>query len=320
MSWNQEKSLHLVTKNGLSVLKFREMMKTLMKHGETLLDIIIDPASSYQDQSVLEIYMAADNVDLIMTAGQLLFTLESIMELFLTHGCPDLQTESIYSKLSQTNIMKFNNCGVLTGVLETEFLDLQDENIIKQLTDFDDSLGSWITNSVFLLSNRNGLRRGNNSAITAGFASLPISNQNAQVEYVFQRMRTIGTWTDALEYARKHRYLLKTNEVDRVVMTSTFGLHINQLRAYVYSARRNEIPAVITESYLREIGGFGLNSVTIKAELSNMAAYLENKINLQITDISTKLNAIRVTPKLVAATEEGYVNHSLDILDLPDDN
>ena len=103
-------------------------------------------------------------------------------------------------------------------------------------------------------------------------------------------------------------------------MASTFGLHINQLRAYVYSARRTEIPAVITESYIREIGGFGLNSVTIKLKLSNMAAYLENKINLQITDISSKLNAIQVTPKLVAATEEGYVNHSLDILDLPDDN
>ena len=58
----------------------------------------------------------------------------------------------------------------------------------------------------------------------------------------------------------------------------------------------------------------------MKAELSNLAAYLENKINLQITDISIKLNAIRVTPKLVAATEEGYVNHSLDILDLPDEN
>ena len=103
-------------------------------------------------------------------------------------------------------------------------------------------------------------------------------------------------------------------------MASTFGIHINQLRAYVYSSRRNKIPALITESYLREIGGFGLNSVNMKAELSNMAAYLENKINIQITNILIKFNAIRVTPKLVSAKEEGYVNHSLDILDLPDEN
>ena len=110
------------------------------------------------------------------------------------------------------------------------------------------------------------------------------------------------------------------DEVDRVVMASTFGLHINQLRAYVYSSRRNKIPAVINESYLREIGGFGLSSIHMKAELSNMAAYLENKINIQTEDISIKMNAIRVTPKPVLATEEGYVNHSLDILDLPDEN
>ena len=95
-----------------------------MNHGETFLDVIIDPTSSYQDQSVLEVYMAADNVDLIMTSGQMLLTFESIMELFITHGCPDLETQSIYSKLARTNIMKFNNCGVLTGMLEAEFLDL----------------------------------------------------------------------------------------------------------------------------------------------------------------------------------------------------
>ena len=99
----------------------------------------------------------------------------------------------------------------MTGVLEAEFLYLQDEDIIKQLTDFDDSMGSWITNIVFLLNNRNGLRRGHNSAITTGLASLPISTQNSQIEFVFQCMRTIGTLTDTLEYARKHRYLLKTS-------------------------------------------------------------------------------------------------------------
>ena len=109
--------------------------------------------------------------------------------------------------------------------------------------------------------------------ITTGLASLPISTQNSQIEFVFQRMRTKGTWTDTLEYARKHRYLFKTNEADRVVMTSTFGSHINQLRAYAYSSRMNKIPTAINESYLRENGGFGLSSINMKAELSNMAAY-----------------------------------------------
>ena len=70
-------------------------MKTLMNHGETLLDVIVDPTSGYQDQSVLEVYMAADNVDLIMTAGQMLFTFESIMELFITSGCPCLYIECL---------------------------------------------------------------------------------------------------------------------------------------------------------------------------------------------------------------------------------
>ena len=60
-------------------------MKTLMNHRETLLDIIVDPTSSYQDQSVLEVYMTADNIDIFMTAGQMLFTFGSIMELFITH-------------------------------------------------------------------------------------------------------------------------------------------------------------------------------------------------------------------------------------------
>ena len=110
--------------------------------------------------------------------------------------------------------MKFNNCGVLTGVLETEFLDLQDEDIIKQLTDSDDSMGSWIINSVFLLNNRKGLQRGYNSALTTGLACLPISTQSSQIKVVFQRMGTIGTWTDTLEYARKHRDLFKTQELD----------------------------------------------------------------------------------------------------------
>ena len=84
MSWNQERKLHLTTKNGLPVFKFRELTKTLMTHGETLLDVIIYPTSSYQDQSVLEVYMAADNLDLVMTAEQMLFKFESIMELFIT--------------------------------------------------------------------------------------------------------------------------------------------------------------------------------------------------------------------------------------------
>ena len=82
----------------------------------------------------------------------------------------------------------------------------------------------------------------------------------------------------------------------------------------------SKIPAAINESYLREIGGFGLSSINMRAELNNMAAYLENKINIQMEDISVKMNAIRVTPKPVPATEEGYVNHSLDILEQSDEN
>ena len=82
----------------------------------------------------------------------------------------------------------------------------------------------------------------------------------------------------------------------------------------------NKIPTAINESYLREIGGFGLSSINMRAEHNNMAAYLENKINIQMEDISVKMNAIRVTPKPVSATEAGYVNHSLDILDQPDEN
>ena len=53
-----------------------------------------------------------------------------------------------------------------------------------------------------------------------------------------------------------------------------------------------------------------------------MAAYLENKINIQMEDISVKMNAMtcEATSKPVLATEAGYVNHSLDILDQPDEN
>ena len=42
-----------------------------------------------------------------------------------------------------------------------------------------------------------------------------------------------------------------------------------------------------------------------------------NKINIQMEDISVKMNAMT---KPVLATEAGYVNHSLDILDQPDEN
>ena len=111
--------------------------------------VIVDPTSRSQDQSVLEVYM-------VMTSGQMLFTLELIMELFISQGCPDLATQRIYSMLAQTNIIKYNNAGMLTGVLEAEFLDLGDKDIIKQINGFDDSMGSWITNSIFLLNTRNG--------------------------------------------------------------------------------------------------------------------------------------------------------------------
>ena len=152
--------------------------------------------------------------------------------------------------------MKFNNCCVLTGVLEAKLLDLLDENIIKQLTDFDDSMGSWITNSIFLLNNRNGLQRDHNPALTTGLACLPISTPNSQIELVFQHMRTIGTLTDTLEYARKHRDMLKTQEIDRVAMTATFSSHINLLRAYAYSSRMGKTPTAM------------------RAELKKMFAYL----------------------------------------------
>ena len=48
-----------------------------------------------------------------------------------------------------------------------------------------------------------------------------------------------------------------------------------------------------------------------------MAGYLENKINIQMEDISVKMNAMtcEATSKPVLATEVGYVNHSLDILE-----
>ena len=73
----------------------------------------------------------------------------------------------------------------------------------------------------------------------------------------------------------------------------------------------------MNESYLREIGGFGLSSIHMRTKLKNMAAFLENKRNILV-----KMNAMtrEVTPKPVLATEAGYVNHSLDILDQPDEN
>ena len=105
-------------------------------------------------------------------------------------------------------------------------------------------------------------------------------------------MHTTGTWTDTLEYARKHRYLLKTKELDQVVMTAIFGSHINQLRAYAYSSRMSKVPTAINESYLREIDGFMLSSIHMRTELNNMAAYLEIKMNIQMEDISVKMNAM----------------------------
>ena len=73
-------------------------------------------------------------------------------------------------------------------------------------------------------------------------------------------------------------------------MTTKFGSHINLWRAYAYSSRMSKIPTAINESYLREIGGFGLSSINMRTELNNMAAYLENKINIQMEDISVKMN------------------------------
>ena len=52
----------------------------------------------------------------------------------------------------------------------------------------------------------------------------------------------------------------------------------------------SKIPTTINESYLREIGGFGLSSINMRTELNNMAGYLENKINIQMEDISVKMN------------------------------
>ena len=80
-----------------------------------------------------------------MAAGQMLYTFESTTELFITHGSPDLETQSLKSRLAQENIIKFNNSGIMTGLLEAEFLNLRDEDLIKQISDFIDSMGAWIS-------------------------------------------------------------------------------------------------------------------------------------------------------------------------------
>ena len=85
---------------------------------------------------------------------------------------------------------------------------------------------------MFLLNNRNRLLRVHNPALTTGLACLPISTQTSQIELVLQHMQTIGTWADTLEYARKHRDLFKTQEIDRVAITAKFVSRINFLRAY----------------------------------------------------------------------------------------
>ena len=176
---------------------------------------------------------------------------------------------------------------MLTGA---NFLNLWDEDIIKQMNEFDDSMGSWISNSIFLLNNRNGLQKSYNSALTSGLACLPISTQTSQIELVFQLMRTIGTWTDTLECARKHYDLFKPQEIERNAKTATFSSHINSRRAYAYSSRMGKTRPTISESYLREIEEFGLNSLNMKLELSNMVTYLENKTNTQMDDILEKMS------------------------------
>ena len=103
-------------------------------------------------------------------------------------------------------------------------------------------------------------------------------------------MQTIGTWTDKLEYANKHGDLFKPQEIEQIAMSATFGSHVNSLRAYAYSSRMGKTPPTISESYLREIGGFGLNSLNMRSKLNNLVAYLENKINKQMDDISEKMS------------------------------
>ena len=85
----KEKTLNLSTKNGLTVHKFRDLMKTLMNNGEMLLDIIVDLTSSYQTK-VLSRFTWPMTTWTFMTAGQMLFTFELIMELLITYGYSDL--------------------------------------------------------------------------------------------------------------------------------------------------------------------------------------------------------------------------------------
>ena len=81
-------------------------------------------------------------------------------------------------------------------------------------------------------------------------------------------------------------------------------------------------PPIISESYLREIGGFGLNSLNMRLELNNMVTYLKNKITKQLDNISEKMRLMmsEATSMPTLKAEGNYVNHTLDILDQPDEN
>ena len=81
-------------------------------------------------------------------------------------------------------------------------------------------------------------------------------------------------------------------------------------------------PLIISESYLREIGGFGLNSLNMRLELNNMVTYLKNKITKQMDNISEKMRLMMsgATSMPTLKAEGNYVNHTLDILDQPDEN